>query len=104
MHIWEDHFLVEIIDPTTGENLPLGEVGELVITTLTKEAQPLIRYRTRDITRINPIPCKCGRTHYRIERIKGRSDDMPIIRGVNVFPSQIESILLKQKDWHHTIN
>ena len=95
MHIWEDHFLVEIIDPTTGENLPLGEVGELVITTLTKEAQPLIRYRTRDITRINPIPCKCGRTHYRIERIKGRSDDMLIIRGVNVFPSQIESILLE---------
>ncbi len=95
MHIWEDHFLVEIIDPATGENLPLGEVGELVITTLTKEAQPLIRYRTRDITRINPIPCKCGRTHYRIERIKGRSDDMLIIRGVNVFPSQIESILLE---------
>jgi phenylacetate-CoA ligase len=95
MHIWEDHFLVEIIDPATGENLPPGEVGELVITTLTKEAQPLIRYRTRDITRINPIPCKCGRTHYKIERIKGRSDDMLIIRGVNVFPSQIESILLE---------
>ncbi|WP_457570548.1 phenylacetate--CoA ligase family protein [Desulfovulcanus sp.] len=95
LHIWEDHFIAEIIDPETGENLPLGEVGELVITTLTKEAQPLIRYRTRDITRINPIPCKCGRTHYRIERIKGRSDDMLIIRGVNVFPSQIESILLE---------
>ncbi|MBT8764361.1 phenylacetate--CoA ligase [Desulfohalobiaceae bacterium Ax17] len=95
LHIWEDHFIAEIIDPETGENLPLGEIGELVITTLTKEAQPLIRYRTRDITRINPIPCKCGRTHYRIERIKGRSDDMLIIRGVNVFPSQIESILLE---------
>ncbi len=95
LHIWEDHFLMEIIDPETGESLPPGEKGELVITTLTKEAQPLIRYRTRDITRINPIPCRCGRTHYRIERITGRSDDMLIIRGVNVFPSQIESILLE---------
>ncbi|KUJ96120.1 MAG: Phenylacetate--CoA ligase [Desulfonauticus sp. 38_4375] len=95
LHIWEDHFLVEIIDPSTGEQLPLGETGELVITTLTKDAQPLIRYRTRDITSIIPIPCKCGRTHYRIERLKGRSDDMLIIRGVNVFPSQIEAILLE---------
>ncbi|WP_028574791.1 phenylacetate--CoA ligase family protein [Desulfonatronovibrio hydrogenovorans] len=95
LHIWEDHFLVEIIDPETGVPLPYGEKGELVITTLTKEAQPLIRYRTRDITRINSIPCRCGRTHYRIERITGRSDDMLIIRGVNVFPSQIESILLE---------
>ncbi|SDN28595.1 phenylacetate-CoA ligase [Desulfonauticus submarinus] len=95
LHIWEDHFLIEIINPETGEQLPLGETGELVITTLTKEAQPLIRYRTRDITSIIPIPCKCGRTHYRIERLKGRSDDMLIIRGVNVFPSQIESILLE---------
>ncbi len=95
LHIWEDHFLIEIIDPATGETLPPGEKGELVITTLTKEAQPLIRYRTRDITRINPVPCRCGRTHFRIERITGRSDDMLIIRGVNVFPSQIESILLE---------
>ncbi|WP_456324097.1 phenylacetate--CoA ligase family protein [Desulfonauticus submarinus] len=95
LHIWEDHFLIEIINPETGEQLPLGETGELVITTLTKEAQPLIRYRTKDITSIIPIPCKCGRTHYRIERLKGRSDDMLIIRGVNVFPSQIESILLE---------
>jgi phenylacetate-CoA ligase len=95
LHVWEDHFLIEIIDPETGESLPPGDKGELVITTLTKEAQPLIRYRTRDITRINPIPCRCGRTHYRIERITGRSDDMLIIRGVNVFPSQIESILLE---------
>ncbi|WP_045212085.1 phenylacetate--CoA ligase family protein [Desulfonatronovibrio magnus] len=95
LHIWEDHFLIEIINPETGEPLPAGEKGELVITTLTKEAQPLIRYRTRDITRINNIPCRCGRTHYRIERITGRSDDMLIIRGVNVFPSQIESILLE---------
>ncbi|MFP4658424.1 MAG: phenylacetate--CoA ligase family protein, partial [Desulfonatronovibrionaceae bacterium] len=95
LHIWEDHFLAEIIDPGTREVLPPGETGELVITTLTKEAQPLIRYRTRDITRLNPVPCKCGRTHYKIDRLKGRSDDMLIIRGVNVFPSQIESVLLE---------
>jgi phenylacetate-CoA ligase len=95
LHIWEDHFLIEIIDPETGEQLPLGETGELVITTLTKEAQPLIRYRTRDITRIDAIPCRCGRTHRRITRIQGRSDDMLIIRGVNVFPQQIETILLE---------
>jgi phenylacetate-CoA ligase len=95
LHVWEDHFLMEIIDPETGEPLPDGETGELVITTLTKEAQPLIRYRTRDITRINAIPCRCGRTHRRIQRIQGRSDDMLIIRGVNVFPQQIESILLE---------
>ncbi len=95
LHIWEDHFLPEIIDPDSGENLPPGEQGELVITTLTKEAQPLLRYRTRDITRLDPIPCRCGRTHYRIERITGRSDDMLIIRGVNVFPSQIESLLIE---------
>lgn len=95
LHIWEDHFLMEIIDPDTGEQLPLGESGELVITTITKEAQPLIRYRTRDITRIEAIPCRCGRTHRRISRIQGRSDDMLIIRGVNVFPQQIETILLE---------
>ena len=95
LHIWEDHFLIEIIDPETGDQLPLGETGELVITTLTKEAQPLIRYRTRDITRIDAIPCRCGRTHRRITRIQGRSDDMLIIRGVNVFPQQIETILLE---------
>ncbi|BBD07857.1 phenylacetate--CoA ligase family protein [Desulfovibrio ferrophilus] len=95
LHIFEDHFLPEIIDPETGEVLPPGEKGELVITTLTKEAQPLIRYRTRDITRLNYVPCKCGRTHVRMERVTGRSDDMLIIRGVNVFPSQIESILLE---------
>lgn len=95
LHIWEDHFLIEIIDPDSGEQLPLGESGELVITTITKEAQPLIRYRTRDITRIESIPCRCGRTHRRISRIQGRSDDMLIIRGVNVFPQQIETILLE---------
>ncbi|NLY40609.1 MAG: phenylacetate--CoA ligase [Desulfovibrionales bacterium] len=95
LHIWEDHFLMEIIDPDTGEQLPLGEAGELVITTITKEAQPLVRYRTRDITRIDAVPCRCGRTHRRITRIQGRSDDMLIIRGVNVFPQQIETILLE---------
>ncbi|MBE3588203.1 MAG: phenylacetate--CoA ligase [Thermoanaerobacteraceae bacterium] len=95
MHIWEDHFIPEIIDPATGEVLPPGEEGELVITTITKEAFPLIRYRTRDITRLDTEPCPCGRTHYRIRRITGRSDDMLIIRGVNVFPSQVESVLLE---------
>jgi len=93
LHIWEDHFIPEIINPDTGETLPDGEKGELVITTITKEGIPLIRYRTRDITRLIKEPCICGRTHARIERLSGRSDDMLIIRGVNVFPSQIESVL-----------
>jgi phenylacetate-CoA ligase len=93
LHIWEDHFIPEIIDPDTEEVLPDGERGELVITTITKEGIPLIRYRTRDITRIIAEPCICGRTHRRLERMSGRSDDMLIIRGVNVFPSQIESVL-----------
>ncbi len=93
LHIWEDHFIPEIINPDTGEVLPAGEKGELVITTITKEGIPLIRYRTRDITRLIKEPCICGRTHARIERLSGRSDDMLIIRGVNVFPSQIESVL-----------
>lgn len=95
LHIFEDHFIPEIIDPETGENLPYGEVGELVITTITKEAFPMIRYRTRDITSLNPEPCICGRTHIRMSRVMGRSDDMLIIRGVNVFPSQIESVLME---------
>ncbi|MFO7802292.1 MAG: phenylacetate--CoA ligase [Desulfovermiculus sp.] len=95
LHIWEDHFLPEVIDPETKEPLPYGEAGELVLTTLTKEAQPLIRYRTRDLTRLTPIPCRCGRTHLRMDKVLGRSDDMLIIRGVNVFPSQIESLLLE---------
>lgn len=94
MHIFEDHFLVETIDPETGEPLPPGEQGELVFTTLTKEAFPLIRYRTRDISRIITAPCRCGRTHHRMDRVIGRSDDMLIIRGVNVFPSQIEAVLM----------
>jgi phenylacetate-CoA ligase len=94
LHIWEDHFIPEIIDPATGRRLPQGERGELVITTITKQGIPLIRYRTRDITSITFEPCVCGRTHARISRVSGRSDDMVIIRGVNVFPSQIESILV----------
>ncbi|HKK00675.1 MAG TPA: phenylacetate--CoA ligase, partial [Desulfuromonadales bacterium] len=94
LHLWEDHFLAEIIDPETGDVLPPGELGELVITTLTKEGIPMIRYRTRDITRLIPEPCVCGRTHQRLQRMSGRSDDMLIIRGVNVFPSQIESVLV----------
>jgi len=94
LHVFEDHFIVEVINPVTGETLPNGEQGELVFTTLTKEAFPLIRYRTRDLSRLMKEPCRCGRTLLRMERVSGRSDDMLIIRGVNVFPSQIESILL----------
>ncbi len=97
IHLWEDHFLAEIIDPATGENLPDGEVGELVITTLTKEGSPLIRYRTRDLTSIDSTPCRCGRTHLRLSRLAGRTDDMLIIRGVNVFPQQIESLLMETR-------
>jgi phenylacetate-CoA ligase len=95
LHIWEDHFIPEIIDPESGEVLPEGTQGELVITTITKEGIPLIRYRTRDITSLTYAPCICGRTHARLTRMSGRSDDMLIIRGVNVFPSQIESILVR---------
>ncbi len=94
LHGWEDHFLFEIIDPKTLQRLPMGEPGELVITTLTKEALPMIRYRTRDITTLTDEPCICGRTHTRIMRVTGRDDDMLIIRGVNVFPSQIEAFLV----------
>jgi phenylacetate-CoA ligase len=95
LHISEDHFLVEIIDPDTGESRGPGEEGELVITTLTKEALPIIRYRTRDITVLNEEPCPCGRTHARMRKVRGRTDDMLIISGVNVFPSQIESVLME---------
>ena len=94
LHIFEDHFYPEIIDPETGEQLPEGEKGELVFTTITKEGTPIIRYRTRDITYIIPEPCKCGRTSRRIHRLLGRTDDMLIVRGVNIFPSQIEEVLL----------
>ncbi len=94
MHIMEDPFLPEVIDSETGVTLPDGEVGELVFTTLTKQALPLIRYRTGDLCSLNREPCICGRTHVRMSRILGRADDMLIIRGVNVFPSQIEAALL----------
>ena len=94
MHINEDHFYPEIINPDTEEVLERGSQGELVITTLTKEGIPMLRYRTKDITKINYEPCKCGRTFARMDKIKGRSDDMLKIRGVNVFPSQIESVLM----------
>lgn len=95
MHIHEDHFIPEIIDPNTEEVLPEGSVGELVFTTITKEGLPLIRYRTRDITSLNYETCSCGRTSVRMDKVTGRTDDMIIIRGVNVFPSQIESVLLE---------
>ena len=95
LHFWEDCYFVEIIDPETGEQLPEGEIGELVLTTLDREMMPLIRYRTRDLTRIIPGKCSCGRTHLRIDRIQGRSDDMFIIKGVNIFPMQVEKILVQ---------
>jgi phenylacetate-CoA ligase len=94
LHVWEDHFYPEIVDPHTGKVLPEGERGELVLTTLTREAMPLIRYRTRDLTRFLPGKCPCGRTHRRIDRITGRSDDMLIVNGVNIFPIQIEKTLM----------
>jgi phenylacetate-CoA ligase len=94
LHGWEDHFVFEVVDPKTLQPLPVGEAGELVITTLTKQALPMIRYRTRDITRLNDEPCACGRTHVRIMRVTGRDDDMMIIRGVNVYPSQVEAVLV----------
>ena len=95
MHIWEDCYLIEIINPETGEPVPDGEIGEMVLTTLDREMMPLLRYRTRDLTRILPGECPCGRTHRRIDRIKGRSDDMFIIKGVNIFPMQVEKILVQ---------
>jgi phenylacetate-CoA ligase len=98
LHGWEDHFLFEVIDPETLEPRPIGESGELVITTLTKQALPMIRYRTRDITRLSHEPCACGRTHVRIMRVTGRNDDMLIIRGVNVYPSQVEAVLVNLPD------
>jgi phenylacetate-CoA ligase len=98
LHIFEDHFIAEIINPDTGEVLPYGETGELVFTSITKEAFPVVRYRTRDITSLNPEPCICGRTHVRMAKVSGRTDDMLIIRGVNVFPSQIESVLMEMEE------
>lgn len=95
LHLWEDNYFAEIIDPDTGEVLPAGEEGELVLTTLKREGMPIIRYRTKDITKIMKGKCKCGRTHLRISRFKGRTDDMFIVKGVNIFPSQIESVLME---------
>jgi len=94
LHGWEDHFIFEAIDPDSGKAVAEGEQGELVITTLTKEALPMLRYRTRDITRLSTERCGCGRSHLRIKRITGRNDDMLIIRGVNLYPSQVEAALL----------
>lgn len=98
LHIWEDYFIVEIIDPVTLEPVKEGEIGELVITTINREAMPLLRYRTRDLTRLLPGTCPCGRSHRRLARLQGRSDDMIILKGVNIFPIQIEKILLKFKE------
>ena len=98
LHVNEDHFLPEIVDPRTGASLPDGQEGELVLTTLTREALPMIRYRTGDVTRLDPSPCRCGRTTVRMARIKGRTDDMLIIKGVNVYPSQLEAALLTLED------
>lgn len=95
LHIWEDYYIVEIVDPQTLEPVPQGEVGELVLTTINREAMPLLRYRTRDLTRILPGECPCGRHHIRLGRMKGRSDDMMILKGVNIFPIQIETILMQ---------
>lgn len=95
LHIFGDHFLVEVVDPKTGQSLPFGQLGELVITSLTKEALPVIRYRTRDLTALLPGKCPCGRSYVRVARFTGRTDDMLVIRGVNVFPSQVESVLLE---------
>ena len=95
LHIWEDYYIVEIVDPQTLEPVPEGEVGELVLTTINREAMPLLRYRTRDLTRILPGDCPCGRHHIRLDRMKGRSDDMMILKGVNIFPIQIETILMQ---------
>ena len=98
LHIWEDYFIVEIIDPVTLQPVPDGQLGELVLTTINREAMPLLRYRTRDLTRILPGDCPCGRHHRRLARLQGRSDDMIILKGVNIFPIQIEKILLKFKE------
>lgn len=98
LHIWEDYYIVEIVNPDTLEPVPDGEVGELVLTTINREAMPLLRYRTRDLTRILPGDCPCGRQHKRLDRMKGRSDDMIILKGVNIFPIQIETILMQFKE------
>ena len=98
LHIWEDYYIVEIVDPDTLEPVPDGEFGELVLTTINREAMPLLRYRTRDLTRVLPGECPCGRQHKRLDRMRGRSDDMIILKGVNIFPIQIETILMQFKE------
>lgn len=98
LHFWEDYYIVEIVDPQTLEPVPDGEIGELVLTTLNREAMPLLRYRTRDLTRVLGRTCPCGRNHVRLDRMRGRSDDMIVLRGVNIFPIQIEMILMKFKE------
>lgn len=98
LHFWEDYYIVEIVDPETLEPVPDGEIGELILTTINREAMPLIRYRTRDLTRVLGRTCSCGRNHIRLDRMKGRSDDMMVLRGVNIFPIQIEKILMKFKE------
>jgi phenylacetate-CoA ligase len=95
LHFWEDYYIVEIVDPETLEPVPDGEIGELVLTTLCREAMPLLRYRTRDLTRVLGRSCPCGRNHVRLDRMRGRSDDMMVLRGVNIFPIQIEKILMQ---------
>ena len=98
LHFWEDYYIVEIVDPETLEPVPDGEIGELVLTTLCREAIPLLRYRTRDLTRVLGRGCPCGRNHVRLDRMRGRSDDMMVLRGVNIFPIQIEKILMQFKE------
>ena len=98
LHFWEDYYIVEIVDPVTLEPVPDGEIGELVLTTLNREAMPLLRYRTRDLTRVLGRTCPCGRNHVRLDRMRGRSDDMMVLRGVNIFPIQIEKILMQFKE------
>ena len=98
LHIWEDSYIGEIVDPVTLEPVKDGEIGELVLTTLKRDAMPIIRYRTRDLTSFMPGECPCGRTHRRIARLQGRSDDMIILKGVNIFPIQIENILMQFKE------
>jgi phenylacetate-CoA ligase len=98
LHFWEDYYIVEIVDPETLEPVPDGEIGELVLTTLCREAMPLLRYRTRDLTRVLGRSCPCGRNHIRLDRMRGRSDDMMVLRGVNIFPIQIEKILMQFKE------
>jgi len=102
LHLWEDAYLAEIIDPETGGPVPDGEEGELVLTSLTREAMPLIRYRTRDLSSFISKPCSCGRTHRRLTRIQGRADDMFIVRGVNIFPLQIERVLMSMPEVGHS--